>query len=209
MSSVHIIGDSRLTEYESFIRDENTNNLPIFVEAQRGARLNQLGTLAINRLHNTKNTSVIIAGGINNCTFKDIQSGKYYFNFQSEVEMTSHLMAEFNSVDNLIRSIHGNVRVAYCDIIGMDMEVYKYCTNPTPRQQDIFDSAIIETNRQIVNLNKKNQIFTPWIAKTVHLPRKHGFKHAYERLVDGLHWDDDLKVSCAVRLVNAATKLLQ
>ena len=43
--------------------------------------------------------------------------------------MTSHLMAEFNSVDNLIRSIHGNVRVAYCDIIGMDMEVYKYCTH--------------------------------------------------------------------------------
>ena len=83
MSSVHIIGDSRLTEYESFIRDENTNNLPIFVEAQRGARLNQLGTLAINRLHNTKNTSVIIEGGINNCTFKDIQSGKYYFKFIS------------------------------------------------------------------------------------------------------------------------------
>ena len=56
----------------------------------------------LNRLHNTKNTCVIIAGGINNCTFKDLQSGKYYFNFNSEAEMTSHLVAEFENVEAFI-----------------------------------------------------------------------------------------------------------
>ena len=72
-----------------------------------------------------------------------------------------------------------------------------------------FNLAIMEINRKIVNLNKSNKTITPWIAKTVHIPRKDGVHHVYERLMDGLHWDNELKDSCAKRLVSAAGRLLE
>ena len=76
---VYIISDSRLTEFGSYIRTENINHLPIPVEAQRGARLNRLGTMTANRLRNTPGAAVIVVGGINNCTTKNTQTGKYKF----------------------------------------------------------------------------------------------------------------------------------
>ena len=209
MSSVCIIGDSRLTEFDDYIRRANENNLPIVVDADRGARLNRLATNTINCIHASKQTKVIIAGGINNCTFKDHQSGKFKFIFQSVEEMTEHIMYQFENADQQIRKIHSSAVVAYCDMIGMDLYSYPRCMNPLPGQQEILNLAIMEINRKIVNLNKRNKTITPWIAKTVHIPRKDGVHHTYERLDDGIHWDSDLKTSCAKRLVSAAAKLLE
>ena len=174
MRPVYINGDSRLIDFESYIRDENPNGLPIFVEALRGARLNQLGTMSINRLHNTPAAAVIVAGGINDCSFKNIKTGKYTFTFASENEMVKHILSHIEGIDQLIRRVHPEATVAYCDLIGMDMQVYKYCEDPTEGKQDLFNNAILTINQKIVELNKKNNIITPWIAKTVHIPRKRG-----------------------------------
>ena len=209
MSSVHILGDSRLTGFETYIGRVNEHNFPIVVNADRGARLNRLSTNAINCIHDYNQAKVIIAGGINNCTFKDHTSGKFKFIFNNVEEMTEHIMYDFESIDQQIRRIHPAATITYCDLIGMDMNTYPRCVDPLHGQQDIFNLAIMEINRKIVGLNKRNKTITPWIAKAVHIPRKDGTHHVYERLEDGLHWDDNLKFSCAKRLVSAAGKLLE
>ena len=79
MRPVFINGDSRLIDFESYIRKENVEGLPIYEEAQRGARLNQLGTMTVNRLHNTPGAIVIVAGAINDCTFKKSLIRKFLF----------------------------------------------------------------------------------------------------------------------------------
>ena len=58
-----------------------------------------------------------------------------------------------------------------------------------------YGLAIMGINRKIVNLNKSNKTIPPWMV--------------YERLMDGLHWDNELKDSCAKTLVSAAGRLLE
>ena len=209
MNTVYILGDSRLKNYQPYINSANEQGLPIYVEAENGARLQQLCTSAINCLHRNGEAFIIIAGGINDCTFKDIDSGKYMYNFANSDEMVKHVLGQLEDIDKRIRAIYPKAKVAYCDIIGMDMLAYNWCLDPTPEQQYDFNLAIMEINRGIVKFNVLHNILTPWIAKAVHIPRKHGVSHVYERLIDGLHWDDELKTTCARRLVSAASKLLQ
>ena len=209
MNAVYIQGDSRLKNFDSYINAANTENLPIYVEAENGARLQQLCTNTINCLHRHREAFVIIAGGINDCTFKDMTTGKYMYNFTCSDNMVKHVMGQLEDIDKRIRDIHPTAKIAYSDIIGMDMLAYKWCNDPTPEQQYAFNVAIMEINRMIVQFNVQHSILTPWLAKTVHIPRKYGVSHVYERLIDGLHWDEDLKTACAKRLVCAASKLLQ
>ena len=131
MSSVYIIGDLRLLGSEAHIRRVNANHLPIFVDTDRGARLNRLTNNTINCIHATQ-AKVIIAGGINNCTFKDHHTGNYKFIFHDEKEMTDHIMYQFESIDQQIRRVHPTAVVAYCDYIGMDHSAYARCENPLP-----------------------------------------------------------------------------
>ena len=209
MSAVYILGDSRLKNYDAYLNAANSQNLPIYVEAENGAQLQQLCTSAINCLHRNSEAFVIIAGGINGCTFKDTTTGKYKNIFTCSEDMVNDVMGQYDDIDKRIRDIHHNAKVAYSDIIEMDMLAYKWCMDPTPDRQYAFNIAIIEINRKIVQLNVKNNILTPWLAKTVHIPRKHGMSHVYERFINGLHFDEDLKTACARRLMRAATKLLQ
>ena len=123
--------------------------------------------------------------------------------------MIDHVIGHIEGIDKLFQSIHPEAKVTYCDIIGRNLAVYKRCEDPQPGQQELFDNAILAINQKIVALNKKNNIITPWVAKTVHIPRKGGFNHIYERLDDGLHWDHHLKIACAKRLVRAASKLME
>ena len=120
---------------------------------------------------------VIITGGINDCTFKDTFTGKYMYNFATSEDMVKHVMDQFEDIDRRIRDIHSTAKIAYSDIIGMDMFAYKWCLDPTPKQQYAFNVAIMEINRNIVKLNVGHNILTPWLAKNVHIPRKHGVSH--------------------------------
>ena len=152
---------------------------------------------------------MIITVGINDCTFRRRPGGKFSFTFDNANDMIVHVMAHIEDIDRLIHNVHPEARVSFCDLIGMDLQIYKRCEDPKPGQQDLFNTAILEINHKIGALNKKNNILTPWIAKMVHVPKKGGYNHIYERLDDGLHWDQDLKISCAKRLVRAASKLME
>ena len=88
--------------------------------------MNELGTMTVNRLHNTPGAAVSIAGGINDCTFRNVQTGKYKFTFEKANSMVDHIMNHIEGIDRLVRNVHTEAKVTYCDLIGMDLHVYKY-----------------------------------------------------------------------------------
>ena len=89
--------------------------------------------------------------------FQRYSNGKYKYIFTCSEDMVKHVMGQYDDIDKRIRDIHHNAKVAYSDIIGMDMLAYKWCMDPTPDQQYAFSVAIIEINRRIVQLNVKKQ----------------------------------------------------
>ena len=143
MNTVYIMGDSRLKNFYSFINAANLQSLPIYVKAENGARLQQLCTSTINCLHRHSEAFVIKAGGINDCTFKDTFTGKYMYKFATSDDMVKHVMDQFEDIDKRKRDIHPNAKIAYSDIIGLDMLACKWCLDPTPEQQYAFNVAIM------------------------------------------------------------------
>ena len=64
--------------------------------------------------------------------------------------MIKHSINHVKGIDRLIHDIHPEAKVAECDIIGMDLQVYKRCADPKPGQHELFNSAIIGKNKNIV-----------------------------------------------------------
>ena len=111
-----------------------------------------------------------------------------------------------DSCKELKRSRPG-LKVSYSELIGMNLEKTTYTKNPTYGQQDILNEAIMRINTKIVSINEDNIVPTPWIAKRVHVNRKNGSHHQYERLPDRIHLSDELKCICAQRLVDTIYKM--
>ena len=104
--------------------------------------------------------------------------------------------------------VRPNVVVSYSEMIGMNMSAV-YCTkNPTIEQQNILNQSIMSKNPKIVALNESNNTPTPWISKRVHINRKNGAHHQYDRLSDGIHFDEDLKRICAKKFMETIYKML-
>ena len=122
--------------------------------------------------------------------------------------MTSHLNNLFSESYKLIRKNRPNVAVSYSEMIGMDMAAVSSTKNLTLVQQDILNQTIMGINPKIVALNESNSVPTPWISKRVHINRKNGAHHQYDRLSDGIHYDEALKRICARKYVEAIYKML-
>ena len=80
------------------------------------------------------------------------------------------------------------IRSVYCELIGIDYNTYNGTQGLNTLQQDIINQAIPHLNSVIVNINEDTCMVTPWIQKTIHVPKGNGKrKPRYNRLRDGLH----------------------
>ena len=209
MDTAFIIGDSRMKGLQFYIDRINQGPVPIYVVKNSGKGLFSFTTTVINTTVNHPKARVILAGGICDCTFKNSnkQGEKFRFIFKDKDEMVNHLHDLFLDSNKKILQTRPEVKLAYSELIGMDMKASPYTVDPLPGQQDLFNSAIMEINSKIVTINKGNSTPTPWIAKRVHIERKNGTHHQYERLTKGIHWDEGLKEKCAEKFVDAIYKM--
>ena len=206
-----IFGDSRITNIQQHIDTANSENRPIYALKYSGKGLQELTTIAIDRTERHPHAKVIITGGI--CDFTERNSDhynpqeKFLFNYNSVGALTSHMDNLFNESYQSFSSSRPFVSITYSELIGMDLEKIVSTKNPYPGQQDILNQAIMEINTKIVALNEKNSMPTPWISKRVHIVRKNGIHHHYERLFDGIHYDEALKCICARKFVETLYKM--
>ena len=211
MNTSLIIGDSRLSGLQYFVNIANTGTIPIQVLACSGKGIQELTTIIENQTTNHPYARVILVGGICDCTqrnedYRNI-SDKFIFNFDNSKDLTEHLYNLFKASSHDLSRNRPYVRVAYSELVGMDMERSLYTRNPIAGQQDILNNSIMDINPKIVSINEGNNVPTPWIAKRVHIIRKNGVHHQYERLSDGIHWEDNLKHICAQKFVDVIYKM--
>ena len=203
MSCAFVHGDSRLEGMQSYIDEINPGVIPIYVCKHSGHGMYDITTKVLTCLEQHPTAIIIIAVGICDFTSRRNKSEKYKFMFETKDSMTSYIVNLFEESNIRIKTSKPVAQVTYCDLIGMDLTASKYNEDPLPGQQDILNNAITDINTKIVEINRKNNIPTPWIAKRVHIPRKNGYHHHYCRLSDGIHWSNELKKDCAGNIVKA------
>ena len=212
MDTPLIIGDSRLEGFQLHVDNANPGTVPIYISKNSGKGIQDLTNIAIEKTTDLSHSRIIIAGGICDCTERNTDNSnpreKFIFKFDSVDSMTNYLNSLFIESNKQISKARPNVVVSYSELIGMDMSTVYYTKNPTAQQQDILDQTIMNINPKIVALNEYNSSPTPWISKRVHINRKNGPHHQYERLSDGIHYSDDLKRICAKKYVETIYKML-
>ena len=211
MNLYMVIGDSRISGLQYYINRANTGTIPIHVLSCSGKGIQELTSIIESQTKNHPYARVILAGGICDCTQRNEDSrnisDKFIFNFDSSTELIDHLYTLFKDSSRDLSRNRPNVKVSYSELIGMDMERSLYTRNPTLEQQIILNNSIMDINTKIVSINEENNVPTPWIVKRVHIIRKNGVHHQYERLSDGIHWDDNLKSICAQKFVDVIYKM--
>ena len=78
----------------------------------------------------------------------------------------------------------------------MGAEAYdQYCkrNKEIDNNQQVLDEAVVEINRRITELNKKNNVPTTWLSTVVHSYYRGKHHHNYKRLRDGCHPDEVTK----------------
>lgn len=109
-----------------------------------------------------------------------------------------------------INLVEKKYKLAFSQIVGMDLAVYNRQDQPHPNQ-NLLDDAVIRINLEIANRNMAEGVATPWVANDIHHNRKKGYKVTrYHRLSeDGLHLTQDLRERWAVFLHKAILKIME
>ena len=211
MDLSYIVGDSRLTGLQYYVNIYNTESLPIYVIKRSGKGICELTSIVKEKTENHPAAKVILVGGICDCTVRNENSSnpndKFIFNFPSAEVMVEHLHSLYKDSHKDLAHSRPNVRISYSELIGTYLEASPHTRNPEPGQQDMLNEAIVSINKKIVALNESNNVPTPWISQRVHINRKNGVHHKYERLIDGIHWDESLKRICAKKFVETLYKM--
>ena len=64
---------------------------------------------------------MIVVGGINDCATKNTQTDNYKLTLVNDNNLVDHIIDQFEGVDRHIRSESPEARVAFCDLIGMNI----------------------------------------------------------------------------------------
>ena len=111
-----------------------------------------------------------------------------------------------------IEDICPSLKTVLCPIIGIDLNRYNHQQgdytlfgNVHP-QQKLLNDVVVEINRLVTSINERNRVVTPWLAREVHHRCKGRYRHYYQKLADGCHLTDDLRVTWSQLLIEAVDK---
>ena len=206
-----IIGDSRVAGMRILIEQINHGSRHIRAVKCSGKGIRDLTTKVIKITEHHPSAHVIIAGGIYDFTERNEDTSnlneKFIFKYFNVMPLCEHLHSLFIDSCKELKRLRPLLKVSYSELIGMNLEKIACTKDPIHGQQNILNEAIMMINPKIVRINEENSVPTPWIAKRVHVNRKNGSHHQYERLSDGIHLSDELKFICAQKFVDTLYKM--
>ena len=102
------------------------------------------------------------------------------------------LKTELNNLVSTMKSHFPHIYFIVCPLYGVD--IGRYTRSPEAyRYQESLDLAIVKVNILIGRLNSRNNQLYPFISNVFHRyrPRTRQYITLYDRLMDGLHPDDN------------------
>ena len=124
--------------------------------------------------------------------------------FTSRYLMTSHLLLEFCSAQNKLRTNTNNVII--CELVGLNFGLYNLDGSAFLEEQTEIDSGIILLNQHIRELNNQEGVFTPNIADFTHKQRAEldNLNHRYRATThDDIHFTKDISTKILDRFIIA------
>lgn len=106
------------------------------------------------------------------------------------------------SIYSLSKSVGHHIMIIIPTLTGLDIARYStnYPNGLRSPQQVTLNQAIININRHITATNRSMQIYTPFLATTVHPRCRHHYRFVYAHLADGCHPTDALCARWADKL---------
>ena len=169
-------------------------------------------------------THIYFNAGVNNLT-QLVRTGRRKIcvsRFTDEETLIETVMSDLKTaVRKIVNSDRsGNVKVIIVPIVGLSIADYNNRRENGPRQPDektpertyrpdpdqhIINNAIVDLNKQIVELNVEGGLETPLVHRYIHKDPGHekATRHAYSKLFDGLHPRPDTLVQWGKALTTA------
>ena len=188
MARFAVFGDSRV----KYLNDYLQARKPALVEAEvyniDGGRIRAVISEAIAYLKHHPYDVIIFIAGICDMTIFNSQTHRYRVIHQTEGELVDHVVGLLNEADINLHRMRPHATIIFAQIVGEDLNRYAYAENVTPETQAMFDRAVNQINLEIVGINRRNWVKTPWLARQIHRYRGgNEYDSYYNLLSDGLH----------------------
>ena len=186
----------------------NYTSLRIYVEACPGIRILGLISLAYAHTKARPKDTILICPGVGDLLYTDPITGMSSLRFDSVSELSDHITGLLNEGEVNFHKAYPRSHILFGTLTGMELKRYAMTQDTDPYHQYIINVGIARVNGEVVAINERNHVPTPWMARKVHRIRKTRsgktyYSHPYHHLSDGYHPTTALLKSWTLAVLNA------
>lgn len=180
-----------------------------------GAGYEMAAIKSLSKIVETKPQIVIMLVGVCDLTCRNKSTKYTSLRYHTMEENVNHVINSAKSSYDLLKAT-GEFSLSYATITGIDLADYNYparkymdtiqykqyttTTKTHHPDQQTLNMSVLQINREITAINKKNNVPTTWVGGIVHAYFKNTNHHQYIRLYDGCHLNDNTKEAWAAQI---------
>ena len=208
MARFTILGDCRAEYLDPLIKSLNYTEATINTVFEREVGILGLISMAYARAKSRPQDTVIICPGVRDMLNVDNHTGESTLRYLTVENMTDHITALLNEGDVNFNVAYPTSHIIFAPMTGVDLKCYAMTNDNDGHHQYVIDASITRINDNIVAINERNHVPTPWTAGKVHRYRKSKsgrvrYTQKYYHLHDGYHPGPDLLKFWAFALISA------
>ena len=216
---VLVVADSRATDIRAWLNDWGDIELDVVPAPSTG--IEAAVEILISLRRDAKPNLVLILNGICDVLEKNRATRKYFMVHESVPDLVQPYMKQVKRGQELLEIFFDDSKWMFNPLTGADICDYNYpkrkelqgkaletyLLNKAPHPgQSVLNQAVLEINSEIVSVNKRNRVFTPYTATHVHRHYDRSYHHSYQHTSDGCHLTDDGKKYWALQIKKAIDK---
>ena len=192
MARFEIFGDCRIKFLPDLIAQANYTEARIRVTPSVGTGIRGLVSLAYAHAQARPQDTVFICPGVIDFLTTDQVTGMSSLRYTTVEDLTSHIIGLLNEGDVNYHIAYPESHISFALISGFDIRRYPMTADENGYHQYVINASIQRINEEIVAINERNHLTTPWTTKHVHVIRKNRrgqtyIQNRYHLLSDGYH----------------------
>lgn len=221
MSTI-IIADSRGRDIQQHL-DKLIPGKETWVLVHRGAGYELAVIKSLRSITSSKPKAIIIMAGICDITWRDKKTKKTKLRYNTTEECVKHVMGAARAAQGILDAV-GSFKISFATVTGLNLADYNHSprkymseleydryasTKTIDTQQTKLNDAVIEINRQLTALNKKNGVPSTWTSTVIHSYYRKVHHHNYKKLEDGCHPDGETRGRWAKQLAKSIRRIFK
>ena len=207
MANFEIYGDCRFKYMPDYVERANYTEARIHVRIEEGAGIRGLVSMAYAHAKARPQDTVIVCPGVIDFLYIGQTTGQSSLRFNSVAEAVDHITSLINEGDVNYHTAYPHSHMIFGLLTGMDLAAYPMANEKDTFKQYVINASIISINEEIVAVNERNHLPTPWLSGKVHRIRhtRKGqilYQQLYHHLRDGFHPTSKLLEYWANKLVS-------